>query len=145
MEQFPGVALATKPAFTQDVGPIYIDIIQNEASMGNDQAGFLPMLAAAVLLEQAADNFPHDLEVLHIHPGFRLIQEHHLGILDHKLQQFRPFDLPPRKAIIDFSVKKWGKAILFHQILVRPLASTCGKNVPGPDPAYRWRTLEGQT
>ena len=58
LKQIPGVALTAEAAVAQDVGPVGVDVIHDEAGVGDDQAGFFPGLGAALLLEQVGDDLP---------------------------------------------------------------------------------------
>ena len=145
MEQIPGIALAAQTAAAQDVSPVGVDVIHDEAGVGDDQAGFFPVLAAALLLEQVGDDLAHHLEVLQVHARFRFVQEHHLGILGQQLQEFGALELTPGKAVIDLPVQKLGEIVGRGQDLG-------GDGAPGADPQDvrgldapdRGRALEGQ-
>ena len=145
MQQIPGVPLTAHTAAAQDVGPVRVDVIHDEAGVGDDQAGMLPGLGAALLLEQLGDDRPHHLEVLQVDARFRFVQEHHLGILGQQLQEFGTLELTPGKAVIDLPVQKLAEIVGRGQDFGHDGASGAHpQDIRSLDPPDGGRALEGK-
>ena len=85
--------------------------------MGDDEPGdgalFHPLLLHArfgpgsdAAAQQIADRGADELHVLQVHAGLRFVEQEHIRLLGHELEQFRTFDLAAGKAGIDVAFEK---------------------------------------
>lgn len=88
---------------------VCLEVVEDVASVSDDQAASAPVNYMDVFLEESCDLLSHQAHVLEVNPTFWFVQHDKIRSLDHQLQNFTPFDLTAGEPDIDVPGKE-----LFH-------------------------------
>src|SRR3546814_6284226 len=87
-----------------DIG---MDIIENEAGVGDDQRGAL-RISRCIRSQQPVYRFAYGGDMLKVDPALRLVEKAQIWTLEEELQDFPSFDLAAREPGIDITLGKTG-------------------------------------
>ncbi len=80
---------------------VCLEVVEDVASVSDDQAAPAPVDDMDIFLEQGRDLLPHQVHVFEVDTTLRFIQHEEIRLLDLQLQDFAPFDLTAGEPDID--------------------------------------------
>src|SRR3546814_7745944 len=104
-EQSARVCRSDDPTIDHQMSDIGMDIIENEAGVGDDQRGAL-RISRCIRSQQPVYRFAYGGDMLKVDPALRLVEKAQIWTLEEELQDFPSFDLAAREPGIDITLGK---------------------------------------
>src|SRR3546814_20802844 len=95
-EQSARVCRSDDPTIDHQMSDIGMDIIENEAGVGDDQRGAL-RISRCIRSQQPVYRFAYGGDMLKVDPALRLVEKAQLWPLEEELQDFPLFNLAARE------------------------------------------------
>ena len=143
-QDLAGVPVAPDPAVDEHMPLVGLEVIEDVAGVGYDQAAFAAVDDMNVFFEQACDLLSHQVHVLEVDAALRLVKHEEVGLLDLQLQDFAALDLTAREPDVGVPGKKLLHVDRLRERLDRVATEVRrgGEEFSEFQPRYRGRVLE---